>query len=119
MLDVIDVTIEGGLFLVGTDQHRADADDAPASADGLDLLVRHVSLDVVIFSRIRVRDDDGPRRHFDDVVESGRADVSEIDDDANLFAFANHIAAERGQSIARRTAGGKKTTVPGRVAPHM
>src|SRR5205085_4469686 len=119
VLDVVDVTIERGFFLMRTDQHGVDADDATARSDGFDLFVGHVPLDVVIFSRVRVRNDHRLRRHLDDIVETRRADVGEVDDDAELFAFANYVAAEWRQPVTRRTAGGEEPAIARGVTPNM
>src|SRR6266480_1664593 len=119
MGDVIDVTVEGGFFLVRTDEHGIDPDHSPARADRLDLLVGHIAFDVVIFSRVCVRNDYRLRRHLDNVVEPGRADVSEIDDNADALAFPDHIAAERREPVARRTAGGEKPAVTRGVTPNV
>src|SRR4051812_27039753 len=107
VLDVIDVAIERRFFLVRTDQDRVDPDDAAPRANGFDLFVADIALDIEIFSRVRVRDDDGPRRYLDDVVEPGRADMRQVDDNSQPLAFANDIASERRKPIARRTGGGK------------
>ena len=101
VLDVIDVAIEGSFLLLWTYQDGVDSDDPTPRADGFDLVVGDVALDVEIFSRVRVRDDDGPSRHLDDVVEPGRADVGEIDDDPKLLAFSNNVATEGREAVAR------------------
>ena len=49
---------------------------------------------------------------FDDLVKPGWADVREIDDDPELFASSDDIAAELGQAVARRSAGGKEPPSP-------
>src|SRR2546430_3734203 len=49
MLDVVDVAIEGGFFLVRANEHGVDADDAAPRADHPDLLVRDIAFDVVKF----------------------------------------------------------------------
>src|SRR5437588_1266190 len=119
VLDVVDVTICRRFYRMRTDQHGVDADDATARADGFDLFVGHVPLDVVIFSRVRVRNDHRLRRHLDDIVESRRADMGEVDDDAELFAFANYVAAEWRQPVTRRTAGGEEPAIARGVTPNM
>src|SRR4051812_37242116 len=119
MLDMIDVTIERRFFLVRADEDSVDSDNAAAGANRFDLFVGHVPLDVVEFSRVRVRNDHGFSRDGENIVEAGRTNVGEIDDDAELFAFANYVAAERREAAARRTAGSKKAAVTGGVAPSM
>src|SRR3954452_2907576 len=64
MLDMVDVTIERRFFLVRADQDRVDADYAAARANRLNLFVSNVPLDVVKFSRVRVRNDHRPGRDF-------------------------------------------------------
>jgi len=117
--DVVDVTVERRFFLAGADEHGIDPDHATARADGLDLLVGYVAFDVVIFSRVRVRDDHRLRRHLHDVVEPGGADVSKIDDDADALAFLDHLAAEWRESIARRTTGSEEPAIAGSISPNM
>src|SRR6476619_8389597 len=91
MFDVVDVTIEGRFFLERADEDGVDPDHPATRADGFDLLVGDVALDVEIFSRVRVRDDDGSGRDLDNVVEPSRADVGQVDDYPESLAFANDV----------------------------
>src|ERR1043166_708077 len=82
VLDMIDVAIERALVPVWTDEDRIDADDSAALADHPDLFVADVALDVVKFSRIRVRNDRRFGRDREDLLEAGGIDVSKIDNHA-------------------------------------
>src|SRR2546423_5463405 len=117
--DMVDVTIEGRFLLVRTNEHRVNPDHSIARADRFDLFVGDVAFDVVIFPRVRMRDDDRLRCYLDDVVEAGRTDVSEVDDDTEFFAFANDIAAKRRESAAWRTTRGEEPAIAGRIPPNM
>src|SRR5439155_8155591 len=104
MLDVVDVAIERALFFLRADEHRISADHSAAFADRLDLLVADIALDIVIFSRVRMRHDGWLGRYGQYVFESGRADVRKIDDYTERFALPDHVAPELGQAVARRAA---------------
>ena len=116
---MIDEAIDGGFFLSRADQNGVDPDDAPAFADHLDLLVADVAFDVVIAARIGVRDDQRLRRDLKDVVESGRADVGQIDHHSKPVAFFHDLAPKRGQAAARRTTGCEERTIAGRIPARM
>src|SRR2546423_694302 len=117
--DVVDVTVEGRFVLVRTNEDGVDADDATPRADRLDLIVGNVAFDIIVLPRVGVRDDHWLRRDFDNVVETRRTDVREVDNDPELFAFANDVATEGRQSAARRPGRRKEAPIPGGVASNM
>src|SRR5205814_175984 len=78
-----------------------------------------VALDVVKFSRVRVRNDQRLLRKIDNLFETARIDVGEIDDDADSLAFLNDFPAQRSQSICRRTACRENSTAAGGIAARV
>src|ERR1700730_2150035 len=94
VLDVVDVTIERRRLLVRANQNRIHTDHATASADHLDLLIADVALDVVKFPGVRVGNNQRFGCEIDNLLEAGRIDVGQIDNDAELLAFADEIATE-------------------------
>ena len=92
---MIEVSIEGRVFLARADQDRVDPDHAAAFADHFDLFVANVALDVVKLPGVRVRNDQRLSRKIDNLFEPGRINVGKIDNQAELFTFADKIATER------------------------
>src|SRR6266487_37850 len=119
MFDVIDVAIESRLFLARAYQHRINANYSMPLANHFDLLITDVAFNIVIFSRVRMRNNHGFARQGNDLLEASRIDVSKIDNHAERFAFPDKVAPKFGQSIAGRTAGCKDSAAPGRVASRM
>src|ERR1044072_1711307 len=111
VFDVINVTIERGFLLVRTDENRINSDYTAPFADHFDLLIAHVALYVVEFSRVRVRNDERLGREIDNFSKAGGINMSEIDDDAEILAFANKVAPERGQSFWGGTGRREKSTL--------
>src|SRR6266498_1183533 len=119
MLDVIDVAIEGAFFFLWAHQHGINADHAAAFADHLDLLVTDIALDIVIFSGVRMRNDRRLARYRQNIVKTGGTDMRKIDNHSEGFALLDHVAAERGQSVARRTAWREEPASTCGIAPGM
>src|SRR6267142_4313628 len=103
VLDVIDVAIEGAFFFLWAHQYGINADHAAPFADHLDLLVTDIALDIVIFSGVRMRNDRRLGRYRQNVLKPGGTDMRKIDNHPERFALTDDVAAERGQSVARRT----------------
>src|SRR6266498_496416 len=119
MLDVIDIAIERAFLFFGTHEYCINADHAAPFADHLDLLVSNVALDIVEFSRVRMGNDRRLGRYRQNVLKSGGTDMRKIDDHPERFALADHVAAERGQSVTRRTAWRKEPASTCGIAPGM
>ena len=54
VLDMVDITIDGARFRVGTNENRIYTDNTTALADDLDLLVADVALDFIKLSHVGV-----------------------------------------------------------------
>src|SRR3984893_1328859 len=119
MLDMIDIMIDRGLFLVLTDQDRVDANYSAALPDDLDLVIADVALDIVKLARVRMRNDQRLCRKIDNLVDPLRINVGKIDQNAEPLAFLNEIAPEIRQAVARRTARLENPTATGRISPRM
>src|SRR5439155_22974458 len=78
VLDMIDITVQRGLLLCGTDQDRIDTNDAPALTDHFDLLVADVALNIVKFSGVRVRNNQRLRCEVDNLFEARWIDVGKV-----------------------------------------
>src|SRR6266850_3880478 len=57
VFDVVDITVEGRIFLCRADEDRVDPDHAATRTNHSNLLVADVALDVVKAARVGVRDD--------------------------------------------------------------
>src|SRR4030088_3427652 len=114
---MVDVMIDRGFVAIRTDQDGIHTDNATALTDDLDLFVAHVSLDIVKFSRVGMRDNQRLLRQPYDILEPLWIDVREVDDDTKPFAFGNNLAAKGGQTVAGGAAGREDPATAGGVAP--
>src|ERR1043165_9800410 len=119
VFDVIDVTIERGFLLFWADENRIDSDHTTTFADHFDLLIADIALYVVKFSRVRVRNDERLGREIDNFAKAGGINMSEVEDDAEILAFANKVAPERRQSFWGRTGRRENSTMTGGVRSGM
>ena len=86
MFNVVDVAIESRLFFTRTYQHSINANDSVLFANHFDLLIADVAFDIVVFSRVRVRNNYRFARQSNDLLESSGIDVGKIDNYTERFA---------------------------------
>src|SRR4029453_8960566 len=117
MPDVIDIAIELAFLFLWADETGIIADHTAPFADHPDLLVTDIALDVVIFSGVRVRNDRRFGHYRQNVLKPSGSDMRKIDNYPEGFTFLDDVAAERGQSVARRTARRENAAIACGIAP--
>src|SRR3954451_3154231 len=95
MLDVIDIMIDRALLFVRTDENRVYTDHATPFPNQPDLFVANVAFNVIKLPNVRVRNDQRFARKIDNLFESFRIDVGEIEDDPEALTLADNIPSER------------------------
>lgn len=76
----------------------ADADDAARRRDAAQALVGEIAVVAANDLHARMRDDDGPRRHVEHVIDDGGRGVGEIDRDAKTLQLLHDFASEIGET---------------------
>src|SRR5262245_29422936 len=101
VFDMIDEVIENAFFCFWTNEHGVNANHTSAFPDHFDLVIVDVALDVVISSNIGVRNNGWFCCDRQNLVETGRIDVSKIDNHAEGLALSHQVTTKPGKALQR------------------
>ena len=94
VLDVVYIVVDVRLFLVRADQHRIHPHHATPLANGADVVITAIALNIVKSTRVGVRDHQRTLAESEDIFHARRVKMRQIDEDAQRLTRFDHFLAE-------------------------
>ena len=101
MLVVVDDTVDRRVLGVDEAGEQVEADHAARRCDAAQLFIGEIAMVIAERSRSRVRCDDRTSRELEDVLDTGRAEMRHVEDDAESLHLAEDGNACSRQSTTR------------------